>query len=573
MVSPLPDRPRALARFGPLALIVVVLLVVAVGASVKGNPPEDDRAAAGPVGAGGPQGTDPTDDPDLPTYLSNDLSGEEVAATDWGDSCDLIVGRVKVPSVYAPPCVPVFTGDNGGATSPGVTADAIKVVVYRAAPGNDITAALSGLSDDEEVQQRTREAFVEMFNQVYETYGRAVELEVVVGSGTSEDESAAVADAIKIAEEVKPFAVINGPALTDAFADTLADRDILCFGCGLSVPDSTYQENAPYMWGTLPTPEQFLTNFGEFTVRRLFGRKAEYAGPELQDEERVFGTINFEQDPPVFTAVGDEVRARGAARGFESAVSETYLLDIPKLPERAAAIIARMKAAGVTTISFLGDPIMPSYLTKAATAEDYYPEWIVAGTVLTDTTALGRTYDPAQWVHALGVSNLAGRRPRDQQEQWRLHNWFFGEDPEAANTSGVIYPSVSQMMLGIHMAGPNLTPETFQGGMFSYPPSGGGPTTPQISYGNQGIFNDPDYLGVDDVVEIWWDGEATGPDEQNKSEAPGMWRYGNGGQRILPGRMIGGPPVAHDPATSPELFTETPPEDQYPQYPSPAGGG
>lgn len=571
MVSPLPDRPTPLARFGPVALVVVVLLVAAVVASVEGAPPEGSETASGPVGAGGPDGSDPTENPDLPTYFRDADEAGEAGDIEWG-SCDFITGRVEVPSVYAPPCVPAHEGDNGGATSQGVTADEIEVVVYRAPPGSDISAALSGLLDDEEVQQRTREAYIEMFEDVYETYGRTVSVKVVVGSGPGDDEAAAVADAIRIAEEEQPFAVINGPGLTDAFADTLADRGILCFNCGLSVPDSTYQRNAPYMWGNLPSPEQFLRNFGDFTVRRMLGRKAEFAGPELRDRERVFGTINFEQDPPVFTAVGDEIRQRGQLRGYEAAVSETYLLDIPKLPERAAAIIARMKAAGVTTITFLGDPIMPSYLTQAATAEDYYPEWVVAGTVLTDTTSLGRTYDPAQWTHAFGLSNLAGRRPIEEQEQWRLHEWYFGEPPEARLTSGVIYPAVAQMMLGIHMAGPNLTPETFQGGMFSYPPSGGGPTTPQISYGNQGYFEEPDYLAVDDASEIWWDAEAEGPDEQGKSEQPGMWRYGNGGKRILPGGMFNGPPVAHDPATSPALFTELPAEDVYPRYPSPAGG-
>lgn len=572
MVSPLPDRPTPLARFGPVALVVVVLLVAAVVASVEGAPPEGSEAAAGPVGAGGPEGSDPTQNPDLPTYLPDADEAGEAGEAEWGN-CDLITGRVRLPSVYAPPCVPVHDGDNGGATSPGVTADEIKVVVYQPPPGGDITAALSGLLDDEEVQQRSRDAYIEMFGDVYETYGRTVTTKVVVGSGAGDDEAAAVADAIRIAEEEQPFAVIDGPGLTDAFADTLADRGILCFNCGLSVPDSTYQRNAPYMWGNLPSPEQFLKNFGDFTVRRMLGRKAEFAGPELRDRERVFGTINFEQDPPVFTAVSDEIRARGKLRGYEAAVSETYLLDIPTLPERAASIIARMKAAGVTTITFLGDPIMPSYLTQAATAEDYYPEWVVAGTVLTDTTSLGRTYDPAQWAHAFGISNLAGRRAIEEQEQWRLHEWYFGAPPEARLTSGVIYPAVAQMMLGIHMAGPNLTPETFQGGMFSYPPSGGGPTRPQISYGNQGYYEAPDYLAVDDATEIWWDAEAEGPDEQGKSEQPGMWRYGNGGERTLPGRMPNGPPVAHDPATSPALFTEIPPEDVYPEYPSPAGDG
>ncbi|HMJ78053.1 MAG TPA: hypothetical protein VK507_18885, partial [Iamia sp.] len=145
-----------------------------------------------------------------------------------------------------------------------------------------------------------------------------------------------------------------------------------------------------------------------------------------------------------------------------------------------------MKDAGVTTIVFLGDPIMPIYLTQAATAENYYPEWVIAGTVLTDTTALGRQYDNTQWTHAFGVSNLAGRKPIAEQDQWRLHEWYYGEEPEAKLTSGVVWPNVQILMLGIHMAGPNLTPETFQGGLFSYPPSGGGPTTPQISFGNHG---------------------------------------------------------------------------------------
>ena len=171
-----------------------------------------------------------------------------------------------------------------------------------------------------------------MLDDLYETYGRTVTTQIVVGSGAADDEAAAVADAIKIAEEIKPFAVIDGPSLTDAFADALAQREILCMNCGLSVPDSTYQENAPYMWGNTPTPEQFLRNFGDFTVKRLLGRTAEYAGPELRDRERVFGSINFEQDPPVFSAIGDAVREQGKLRGYEAAVSESYILDIPSSP-------------------------------------------------------------------------------------------------------------------------------------------------------------------------------------------------------------------------------------------------
>lgn len=567
-----PSRPGVLRRFGPLALVLAAVLLVAGIATVKGRPPERSVERTG-NSTGTARADDPTQHPDLPITFREADDALEADQYEWGDSCDLTTGRVKLPTVYAPPCVPVHEGSNGGATSQGVTAEAIKVVVYEPPPGGDIAAALSGLLDDNDVQQRTRERYIEMLTDVYETNGRQIEVEVLVGSGPADDETAAISDAIKVGEEIEPFAVINGPSLTAAFAEKLADYGVICIGCGLAVPDSVYQENAPFMWGTLPTPEQFLRNFGDFIVRRLLGRKAEFAGPDLRDRERVFGSVNFEQDPPVFSALTEEVTARGELRGYTAAVRETYVLDIPKLAERAATVVAKMKSAGVTTVIFLGDPIMPQYLTSAATAEGYFPEWVIAGTVLTDTTALGRSYDPLQWEHAFGVSNLAGRRPIEQQEQWRLHEWFFGEDPEAKLTSGVLYPLVSLLMTGIHMAGPKLTPETFEGGLFSYPPSGGGPTTPQISFGRHGYFAEDDYLQVDDVAEIWWDAEATGPDEIGKSDKPGLWRYADGGNRVTPGDMPSGPPAAHDPATSPPLFTETPPQDVYPDYPSPAGGG
>ena len=50
-------------------------------------------------------------------------------------------------SVYAPPCVEPFEGDNGGATSAGVTADAVTVVFYRADPALDPLTAAPDRSD------------------------------------------------------------------------------------------------------------------------------------------------------------------------------------------------------------------------------------------------------------------------------------------------------------------------------------------------------------------------------------------------------------------------------------------
>src|SRR4029078_5486438 len=93
------------------------------------------------------------------------------------------------------------------------------------------------------------------------------------------------------------------------------------------------------------------------------------------------------------------------------------------------------------------------------------------------TTALARRYDQAQWTHAFGLSNLAARTPHELAGSYKLHQWYFGKPP-VAQTDPLILSPLSQLFLGIHMAGPNLTVETFKDGMFNSGTTGGGPTTP-----------------------------------------------------------------------------------------------
>src|SRR5262245_52770923 len=51
---------------------------------------------------------------------------------DWGARCDTATGSLALPYIGASPCFAPFDGDNGGATSMGVTDDKIRVVVYEA---------------------------------------------------------------------------------------------------------------------------------------------------------------------------------------------------------------------------------------------------------------------------------------------------------------------------------------------------------------------------------------------------------------------------------------------------------
>ena len=56
-------------------------------------------------------------------------------------------------------------------------------------------------------------------------------------------------------------------------------------------------------------------------------------------------------------------------------------------------------------------------------------------------------------------------------------------------------------------------------------------TAPLITYGDHGLWPDkPDYYGIDDFTEIWWDPTATGKDEIRR-EGTGMMQFVDGGKR------------------------------------------
>lgn len=560
--SPAP-RASSLARYGPVTAVVAAIALVAVLASTGRDTDE--------VSAGGTSTTEVTAETSVrPISYAEAVEDGTVDDHDWGERCDPETGRVTVPSNYSPPCLVARPGAPGLNTGQGVTETSVKVVIY-GTPDDDLAAALSGTTDPDAQRAQTAENLVKMLEDRFELWGRTVEVVHMKGSGS--DETSARSDAIKVADEIGAFASLGGPSQESAYAEELARRGVVCVGCGLSVPDSTFVENDPYMWGNLPTPEQYLVILGDFLIERLNGKPAIHAGdPAMHTRTRVFGHVNFEQDPPVFRGVSDASNERGRARGYEPAARLTYQLVIPELAEKARVIIGQLKDAGVTTVVFLGDPVMPIYLTTAATDQGYFPEWIITGTVLTDTTTFGRQYDQRQWANAFGVSPLPLRTPPEQGEARRLHRWYYGEEPPSIRNAAVIFEPIRVLMLGLHMAGPNLTPETFRDGLFAYPPSGAGPTQPQISFGNHGFHADPDHLAVDDMVEIWWDPDATGEDEQ-EAEGTGMMRYARGGQRYLPGQMPKEDVYAFDPEGAVVFAEDIPAEDMPPEYPSPAPGG
>jgi len=564
---PLPARSR-LARVAPPVLVLALLASVAVGATLDGrrNPV---RATSRPTAR---QVARYADNPDLPITYADAQAAGTLDRYDWGDRCDpsrryndtkKTLARLAIPSTYAPPCVPVWKGDkawvsrggktfvdNGSATAAGVTTERIKVVFYLAAE-QDIAKQLEqfGVMDGPGSTMGGVRDLVEMSNHLYETYGRQVEVVPFHASGDGRSPSAAKADAVKVVE-MGAFASIGGPTQTSAYQHELARNKVLCLQCGYASTDAVLAEDAPYAWGFQATPDQLL--FGTFGlgVELLYGRKAQFAGdPALRKRTRRFGIVHYEQDPPVFGPLKAEATAKYAAQGATVDTIIQYILDPNSLNAQAQAIIGRLKRERVTSVVFLGDPLMPRLLTQQATKQDYHPEWIFTGTVFTDTTAVARLYDQDQMTHAFGASSSPARTTPQLSEPWRLYEWWFGKRPTAPRTMLFWGPVVQQLFLGIHMAGPHLSAGTFAGGLFNYPPTGGtdivdqdavglqlngyldGDTTPAISFGPRGRGKAVDYVAVDDFTTAWWDPNAKGPDESGVM-GRGMWKYTGFGLRL-----------------------------------------
>jgi hypothetical protein len=249
-----PSQPKkgGLRRYAPfIAAVVVIALVVALAGNKKsGNndssPPSNQGAVSNEaLIKSGPMTPDKAK-----------LLGKTV---DFGEKCDTTTGNVKMPTEYAPRCVQAFSGDNGGATSPGVTGETIKVVAYIGDPAKDaLQAALvkgAGSDVDISLTKQTYQGWVDMYQQYAEMSGRKVVLDFYIGTGAPSDPVAAKADAKAIIDK-KPFAVFGGPNQTDAFADELTAAKIVCLGCATAAGIKFTSERSPYLWTTGPMPEQ-----------------------------------------------------------------------------------------------------------------------------------------------------------------------------------------------------------------------------------------------------------------------------------------------------------------------------
>lgn len=457
-------------------------------------------------------------------------------------------------SLYAARCVPRWSGDNGGATSPGVTAESIKIVWYNDQQNAATQAALAGIgaSDSDAVVRAQIQAFARYYNLHLETYGREIVIEEFQGTGDPQSDQVLRSDAVAIAQNLEPFAVFHhNVALGGAFTEELGARGVICL-CTTSSPRSLYTDFAPYAYTILPVLEEYYANIAEYVGKRLNGKAAEHAGAAPLgrggfNDQRKFGLVFLEGsgadvNPRIKPAV-EMFKKELAKYGAKLETDIGYQFDIAQNQAQATNIIGQLVTAGVNHVIFVGDPLYPIFLTGEATRQGYNPEWMITGTGLLDTTFFGRTYDQNQWSRAFGMSPLwVFSEDAGQSSGWRTLD-HVQPGIEKGSGANVVQSPIQLLSTGVHYAGPTLNPQNFAAGLFAAPAVGGRVNAPLVK------FTEANPGAIKDFVEVWWDVDGSGRDELNNN-GRGILVKSNNGARYQPGQWPQDDPYAFgdDPA-------------------------
>lgn len=468
----------------------------------------------------------------------------------------------------SPPCVPFFEGENGGSTYPGVTKEEIKIVLYN--DGNtkgDMNQPYKPSDDDntggapapyqETNLVRTIKAQLRYFQSRYQTYGRRVQVDAQKSSGgLGTNCEQRKGDADETIATFRPFAAVHLGDGAQCYMEHLAKRyETPSFGLNSDVQRHRYENFRPYVWGFFPDQESESAWSASFICRKLFGRPAKFTNDLLlKGNERKFGMVIPQSS------------GRGPESEQLAKLLRTYMKDECGLePEiaffsgggadKAPTIMSSFKQKGVTTVICYCVPVPTettvSTMQGAATGINYFPEWYWDHTSRMFRAVWEQTYgDPKHM--SFGVSHH-WRQPAFRQQQ--AYRAYVSQQPNTEPNAFLnfdIYHLFLNLFQAIQAAGPELTPESVERGMFTFNyPSRANPMVPTGGYGPYNKAAISPYTFVDTAMGWWWDPTGTPPGGRS---GEGCLRLMDQGRRYYPGAwplgdadlFVGGAPCSPD---------------------------
>jgi Periplasmic binding protein len=529
------SNSRLLKGYGPLAALLVAFVLMAMLVPTKAPQQEvvhesqagaattgDSGAAAGSTtsttvagsaASGAPAGTAGGSAAAAGAAAGGHAQTATAAAAATGKSGSCPGQPEQVPGdPYSPPCI-AFSGSNGGATSPGVTANSINVTYRNTADSESFQQTLASLggadiTDTTADIERTISALATYFDTHFQFYGRKLNIEYFNGQGSITNEllgsgqQQADADAVTAAQQLHAFAELDG--VTEPYDVALAGQKVISIGAPY-LSASFMGQYAPYMWSLDTESNDVVTATQDLYLKSMAGGKAAYAGGSLLNQPRKVAII-APSDPWYQTAAAAAVQ-QAAAAGYPVADNIQYQLNLSTLSSQAATVISQLQNDGITTVICGCDPVFPVYLTSRAAEQGYTPEWVVAGVALTDNDIVGQLFDQQEWNHAFGVTFAGPTMPKQDTFGYAAYE-SVSPGTQPANAVDLIYAQMYEMAIGIQMAGPDLTPQTFENGMRAYPGSQAGASN--AFYGTWD-FPAGHYTPQTDWAFIYWDPTKISP--------------------------------------------------------------
>lgn len=486
-LNPAQPPPPAVAEYAPAA-------VKAITQAPPEQSADSGTAVGGQGAAGSPGGTRGAGAPSPTPSVGPSIPGKVIDVARVSRCVGNPPRQTEDPQ--SPPCVPYFEGDNGGATSMGVTANEIRIAMPNASGGD--------------VKQLER-----YFNTRFQFYGRQMKIVQDVGcfggSPASAKSAAQGVAALKVFGDVG-FCDIGG--VEYYFYDELARNKVVSVSNRVTVQyESDLARFHPYEWTYLPTFDKGSRHLAEL-ICSMKGKTASYAGAPYSTMSRKFGLITnkFTDAPsPDLTAVNralascgiEPIRAqityeRGGGTGGQGAS--------PQTAQETAAAVLKMKDAGVTTLMVLTHSLTTRQIYAALDSQSYQPE-IGLSTNFYNDEDLGIAQQPkSQAVHTFGISTW-NKFVAVADEPWYAAlkevdpNYQFCCPPFGYFGARYDYHAMLMMAAGIQMAGPNLTPETFAKGLQSAawpnPPTPKNPGKVTVGPGTHSY--------MEDAAAIWFD--------------------------------------------------------------------
>ena len=268
-----------------MALVAVLVFVPKQGSAPKSATATTHASATSAITVK-PGMTPPNPAGSPGTAVSGVKCGPGVRQVSWSD--------------YAPICEPAWHGNNGGATTRGVTATTI-TLDYRAASTQQLAElytlvppAVIGTNTEEEA---TLQAYINTFNRSFELYGRHVVLKTFQGKGDfinedlGEDQTQAQEDAVTAAKTVKSFADVSLVDSSAVYSTDLAAQQVIASSLYENA-ETWYEKYAPWEYTPGPNCTKSAVATAAILGKQLGGLPASLAGTAtLQKTTRVFGLI------------------------------------------------------------------------------------------------------------------------------------------------------------------------------------------------------------------------------------------------------------------------------------------